>query len=459
MKVFIQFKRYVAILLIMIGIVGATFLVASGFQLDFLEFDNAFGQSGTVRTDFYDGLGNDEGGAIALQKDDKIVMAGSSVIAMAPGYSQEFEESIALARYNSDGSLDEDFGDRGLVLTSFDGKVPRVTDLAVDYSGRIVVGGYLGHKNNDFLLVRYTPEGQLDSTFGTGGVVFTDFQGRNDRAYRLDFDHRGRIILAGESISSNKRSWDVALARYNSDGSMDPTFGILGMLCIDLFGEEDAAYDVIVDHAGKILITGYTGLKKIRCDIVLARFTDTGGLDETFGNYGRVKSDAFRLEFGSKIKLLPKGRLLVSGTASHAARFQRSDLCLVRYNLDGTLDHSFGDGGWVKGNFGGNETGIALFGQTGGRILVAMRSASYPATENRDYHPEEFVLARYNWDGSLDDTFGHEGVSKTDFFERNDQITDAAMRLGGKIVVGGFVQKSGYNESDFALARYLLQSQ
>ncbi|MGD9210595.1 MAG: hypothetical protein PVI90_07455 [Desulfobacteraceae bacterium] len=459
MNVFIRFKRYLAIMLGLTSMLGKASLIAGAgtFQLGGVQFDSEFGENGVVRTNFYYGIENDEGAAILLQKDGRIVLTGSLVLTMMPEYYQYSQGAIALARLNKDGSLDETFGDNGMTLTLFTDEIVKVTDAVVDYSGNILVAGYINCRTDDFLLVRYSPDGELDYTFGENGIVITDFNERDDRAYRLKIDHMGKIILSGESSNVDGTIRDTALARYNTDGSKDMDFGTYGTIVADLFNEEDAAHDLVVDSAGKILITGYTGIKKKHSNIILARFNYDGSQDATFGDSGRVKFKSSNFEIGTQIKLLPKGRLLVLGTTRWQSNSNKTDLCLIRCLWDGSFDQSFGNGGNVKSDFGGSELGIALFGQAGGKVLVAMKSFISSDDKINYDGSEELVLALYNWNGTLDKDFGDNGFLKTDFFEDHDHIKDAVMPLGGKIVVGGFVRKNGYTKNDFAVAQYTLQ--
>src|ERR1051326_5460856 len=169
--------------------------------------DNSFGTGGIVTTEFSPA---DGGNDVAIQSDGKIIVVGEG------GYG------IELARYNSDGSLDLSFGSGGKVTTAIGNSGSGGDAIATQGDGKIVVGGYGG---GDFALVRYNSNGSLDNTFGSGGIVTTDF-GNSEGANSLVIQSDGKIVLGGNVLSN--KGQDFALARYNSNGSLDNTYGTGG---------------------------------------------------------------------------------------------------------------------------------------------------------------------------------------------------------------------------------------
>src|SRR5205823_1660150 len=127
--------------------------------------------------------------------------------------------------YNADGSLDSSFGNNGLVITDF-GFDSQAFALAVQTDGKIVVAGYTftGGSQYDFALARYNTDGSLDTTFGTNGEVVTDFGTGGDEALAVVIDADGKIVVAGYTFTGDSQ-YDFALARYNADGSLDTSFG------------------------------------------------------------------------------------------------------------------------------------------------------------------------------------------------------------------------------------------
>jgi uncharacterized delta-60 repeat protein len=237
--------------------------------------DRSFGTHGHVLTE----LGAEQpsiDGAIAVAIDDqgRIVVAGNSYGAGS--------HDFALVRYQEDGVLDATFGKGGKVLTDFASFITGSDDrgsydvafgMALDNSGRIVVGGYSDAlATPSFALARYTPDGMLDLSFGLGGLVLTSFGvGSSDEAYAVTIDGAGGLVLAGRSNA--RGTSDFALARYGADGRLDRTFGNAGMVVTDFSGagSDDGAYGLAVDKAGRLVAAGYSGTGGTY-DFALARY-------------------------------------------------------------------------------------------------------------------------------------------------------------------------------------------
>jgi len=261
------------------------------------SLDVNFGTGGTVTTDFGGDL--DFGSAVTLQKDGKIVVAGSS------------DNDFAVARYNTDGSVDMSFGTGGKVTTDFGGD-DNGTGVAIQKDGKIVVSG---GSDNDFAVARYNTDGSLDATFGTGGLVITDFGGSVfGRAVVLQKD--GKIVVAGNSDG------DFAVARYNADGSLDTAFGTEGLVTTD-FGGDDQGTGVAIQKDGKIVVAGFTDN-----DFAIARYNTDGSLDITFNPTGSlpgtVITDFGGNDQGAGVAIQKDGKIVVSGGSDN-------DFAVARY--------------------------------------------------------------------------------------------------------------------------------
>src|SRR5215813_8718294 len=314
--------------------------------------DASFGTGGKVTTDF----GGRFGGArsIALQPDGKIVAAGGLVIGL-------FNDFV-LARYNSNGTLDTNFGTGGKVITDF-GVSADAMSVAVQPDGKIVVGGSANLDGGyNFELVRYNNNGTLDATFGTDGKVTTTFgvpqQGFSYAlAYSLALQQDGKIVLAGEATVNGDR--DFALARYNSNGTLDPSFGTGGKVTTT-FGQNDVAFSVAVQPDGKIVTAGFALFK-----FALARYNSNGTLDPSFGTGGKVTTAIGGLnDAAGRLALQGDGKIVVSGRSYINGNFHSA---LVRYNSNGTLDAGFGT---VTAIFGGESDDVSIALQPDGRIVV-----------------------------------------------------------------------------------------
>src|SRR5919106_930041 len=194
--------------------------------------------------------GGDQAQAVAIQGDGKIVAAGIDRNLSGVG-------DLALARYNPDGSLDTTFDTDGLVTTDFIGQTDQAYAVAIQGDGKIVAAGraFLGSTREEFALARYNPDGSLDTTFDGDGKVTTDFAAFNDNARAVVIQGDGRIVAAGFAVVSGTN--DFALARYNTDGSLDSTFDGDGKVTTDFAAASDIAHSVATQGDGRIVAAGF----------------------------------------------------------------------------------------------------------------------------------------------------------------------------------------------------------
>jgi len=403
------------------------------------DLDFTFGVGGLVTTDFG---GGDQGRAVAIQKDGKIVVTGSSNV--------EGTDDFAVARYNADGSLDTSFGTGGLVTTNFGGAdfgqaVTLQKDGKIVVAGRSDAGG-----DNDFAVSRYNTDGSLDATFNsTGslpGTVITDFGG-DDRGFAVAIQKDGKIVVAGQSNAEG--TIDFAVARYNTDGSLDiafnPTGNLPGTVTTD-FGGDDRGFAVAIQKDGKIVVGGQSDAE-VPPDFAVARYNRNGSLDVSFNPTGSlpgtVTTSFGGADQGNAVVIQKDGKIVVAGVSN------MSNFSVARYNRDGSLDVTFNSTGSLPGtvttNFGGTDTGVAVAIQKDGKIVVGGRSF---IGGNFD-----FAIARYNTDGSLDSIFNPTGNlpgTVTTDFGGDDRGFAVALQKDGKIVVAGVAS------NNFAVARYVV---
>ena len=415
--------------------------------------DPAFGTGGKVLTDFSSTGSLDAAHALVREPSGRLVAAGFST---AGG---DFD--FALARYNPDGSLDTTFGSGGKVLTGFGPlSFEQIWALVLQPDGKILAAGESTVGGSyDFALARYNRDGSLDTTFGSGGKVLTDFSGTGsvDAARALVLQPGGKIVAGG--LSTALGSTTFALARYDRDGNLDTTFGSGGKVLTDFSGFVDTVFALAVQPNGKIVAAGQADDNTGTTRFALARYNRDGSLDTTFGSGGKVLTDFngpdVSVDRVLAMVLEPAGKILVAGDSTVGGSF---DFALARYNRDGRLDTTFGSGGKVLTDFGGtNESAHAVVLEPDGKILAAGLSTTGSDTGDPLTPPQlaTFALARYNNDGSLDTTFGNGGTVLTDFSAAGVGI-DAAWALvrepGGDIVAAG--QSDAGGSVDFALARY-----
>jgi len=413
--------------------------------------DITFGIAGKVSTNL--GGDEDEGYSVAIQNDGKIVVAGSTT-------SNGSIYDCALVRYNTDGTLDINFGPGGKIIVDFGSDFEDFRSVVIQSDGKIVVVGYSlqgtgSTANNDIILARFLSDGTLDNTFGTGGKVISDFGGGNtDEGYAVAIQNDGKIVVAGESnvngVFDGVGVWlDMAVVRYNSNGTLDNTFGTSGIGTTDFgFSQNEYAKSIAIQSDGKIVIAGnVANVSPTYMDFAVARFNSDGTLDNSFDTDGQVTTDfLIRDDYASSICLQSDGKIVVAGYAEHAS--YQYYFALARYNSDGTLDINFGTGGKVTTAIGtysnrGNSAAI----QSDGKLVVG--GSGYILGIN------SFALIRYNTNGTLDNTFDADGKVTTAFGSNDASGYSVAIQGDGKIVMAG--NSAGGTTSstlDFALARY-----
>jgi uncharacterized delta-60 repeat protein len=343
------------------------------------------------------------------------------------------------------GDLDGTFGTGGKVTTDFGGPVDGARALAVQADGKLVAAGYAFGMNTDFALARYNSDGTLDTSFGTGGKVTTDFVGEffssNDLATALAVQADGRLVAAGFTDTGL-----FALARYNSDGSLDSTFGTGGQVTTRI-ADFARAFALAVQPDGKLVAAGWAaGPSTGSYDFALARYNSDGTLDSTFGTGGQVTTDFGAGQVDEAHTLIVQGSQLVAAGTGRRSLASGFDFALARYNSDGTLDPGFGTGGTVTTDMG---VGFNL-DEVRGLVMQGSKLVALGATYTGSSW--DYGLARYRANGTLDPSFGTRGKVITDFAGGTDSAYALAMQADGKLVAAGDAD-TGFGPH-FALARY-----
>ena len=428
------------------GKIVAAGFTNDGYQNDFALVcynpdgspDTDFGTIGIVTTAI--GSSSDIITSLSIQSDGKIIAAGNT-------FNGSYSD-FCLARYNADGSLDTTFGTGGIVIVYGETSNEWANSVAIQPDGKIVTAGYSDvHGDKDFALLRYNANGTPDITFGLGGIVFSGSAGAEDVAKSVLIQSDGKIVVAGYSDADGTN--DFALARFNSNGTPDSTFGINGTVISSVPGEDYANSAAIQydDGEEKIITAGFTDFYETY-DILLRRYDYYGNPDITFGFHGAVVlRDTSSEDKTFSLSLKSNGKIIAAGYCFDGSS---SRYALVCYNIDGEQDNSFGENGRVLtsvGNAADAASSTAI--QTDGKIIAA--GTTYNGT---DY---DAALVRYNFDGEIDTTFGTKGIVTTSR-PGNDYITSAAIQTieGGeeKIIAAGYSGETG--TKDFLLARYNL---
>jgi uncharacterized delta-60 repeat protein len=273
--------------------------------------DTSFGDAGIVTTIFPEGSYAFD---VALQADGKIIAAGTVFVDFDPGESSNTD--FALARYNPDGTPDATFGNGGQATTDFVGFEDDAFSVLIQPDGKIVAVGSANDPATfyDFAAVRYLSNGTLDTTFGVAGKVHTDFGDQNfDRARAAALHSDGRIVAAGFAISQNGLVQNFAVARYTSNGVLDTSFGTGGMTQIDFGNCCQGATKVLLQSNGKIITVGGSNGESPEDDFLLARLTSDGSLDPTFGAGGKVRTSFGDLNGGASGAAFQGGKIVAVG--------------------------------------------------------------------------------------------------------------------------------------------------
>ena len=360
-----------------------------------------------------------EGTCLAVQPDGRIVAAGDGTFLPLGA------RSFVVARFNPDGSLDSTFNSTGMVQTSFGTKDSKATGLALQSDGKIVVAGYYlqGPGNQDFALARYNRDGSLDATFGTSGLVTTDFGG-SEVATGLAVQSDGKIVVVGSNGSG--ASGQIVLARYNGDGTLDSTFGTGGQLMVSNPTTGNASGNAItLQRDGKILVAGSMVASNIT-NFALVRLLPNGTLDSTFNSTGIVKTAFTQIGAMARSLVLQGDGKIVAGGTAYVLGTQV--FALTRYNPDGSLDPTFGTAGKVSSTLspsGSVCNGLTL--QADGKLVAT--GYSIDGSGNRN-----LAVVRYLGDGSLDPGFNGTGIDTTVALTQGNAV---ATQRDGSILVAG----------------------
>lgn len=363
-----------------------------------------------------------------MQPDGKIVVAGAD--------GNQVRSDFALIRYNTDGSLDKSFSGDGKQITSF-GSFSFANSLALDHHGKIVVAG---SANDDFAIARYNPDGSPDNSFSGDGRQTTDLNSQADLAFSVAVQEDGRIIAAG--FTWNGSDNDFALVRYNTDGSADTTFGSNGRQTTS-FGGNDYAYRAAIQDDGKIIVAGFAVIDNKNV-LALARFNIDGSADTSFSGDGKETTDyGSPYSFFPSIAIQDDNKILVGHYIQTATGY---DFALSRYDTHGHSDNTFAAAGTQTTDFnGGDDYARAIYVGKEGKIILAGGAAIKGGTPF-------YAVCRYNGNGSPDKAFGKGGKLQGKLEQGYTVYKSAAVQKDGKIIAAGYTWNG--SDFDFLLSRY-----
>jgi uncharacterized delta-60 repeat protein len=338
------------------------------------------------------------------------------------GVAGAFGLAALSAALAAPGQLDRGFGTGGKVLTDAGG-ADWAGDVAVPRGGAVVVAGASG---DDVALARYDSAGRLDPRFGRRGTVVTNLGGI-DAGSALDVQPDGKVVVAAQ------RDGDLALVRYSADGALDPAFDADGVVVTDL-GFQERAIAVLLQTGGRLLVVGAAPDR-----LVLARYLRDGRLDAGFGRGGTVVTRTPGLDWRMAVHARD-GTLVVAG-ARVVTRPQGMALAVARYRADGRLDRTFaGDGVMVTRTHPHWAGAVKVAVRRDGRIVLG--------THGHAGARAGFALVRLRRNGTLDRAFGNNGVSVS---EVGYGVHALALDSRGRIVTVGRTMSL----RDFVVARFL----
>jgi uncharacterized delta-60 repeat protein len=391
--------------------------------------DPTFGTSGVVSTAV--GAGDDFGYGLAIDEEDRIVVAGTCA---------QTNDDFCLVRYGLDGVPDPTLNGTGKAIVPIRSDIDRAFAVAL-HEQEIVLAGFSRQSGKDeFAVARLDASGALDPTFDGDGKATTAIGSLTDQARAVAVQADGKIVVAGFTLTGANR--DLALVRYTTTGALDPTFDGDGRRTLGVGTGDDEAGAITIQPDGKIVVAGYAA-DGSQHDFVVARFLTGGGLDPAFNG-----GSPLRITFGTGnelangVALQPDGKIVVAGYARVGTVFH---FAVARLLADGTLDATFDGDGKLTTAIGSTSQASSVAVDPTGRLVVA----GFARIAGND----DFALARYNADGTLDGNFAG-GVVTLAIGNGVDAASAVAAQRDGKIVLAG--SKRTANDDDFAVVRYLV---
>jgi uncharacterized delta-60 repeat protein len=309
---------------------------------------------------------NNVGKSIALQKDNKIVV------------SSTVGNKFAILRFNADGSQDQSFGYNGCKVFDITGENyagDNTCSIAIQQDQKIVVFGSSGNGYvSDFYVMRLNSDGSLDNQFGESGITMLDFKGGIDLASDMVIQPDGKIVLAGYTNALIGIPYSFIVSRILTDGSLDTSFNKIGYAITPIGDDHNDAYcySVGIQDDGKILTVGTSSLGFTIMDNVLIRYNANGSIDSSFGNNGIVINDLGTIDsWSTDMAFQPDKKIVVSG---FYRELYDQNIIIYRYNSDGSLDLSFANGGYSNLDLGAYDDAAMSTVLGSNRLLVAGNS-------------------------------------------------------------------------------------
>lgn len=406
-----------------------TFCLISNSNFPQNIFDLDFGNNGIVvsGTDSIKKLGY---WSISIQEDNKIIATGWA-------YPTETSpSSVFLQRFYNNGQIDTNFNRGGIFsIGEFTWEDAYASKIQSD--GKILVAGrYYNGTSWDFLLIRFNEDGSLDSTFAQKGYTTKDYFGKDDRAFSIDVQIDGKILICGFAENLN---WDFTISRFNPDGSIDSTFGERGSTILNIGSYNDVAFSIEAQQDGKIIVCGWTYISG-SWDFALVRLNPDGTLDNTFGSNGIVTTDYYHLYNTShSVAIQSTGKYIAAGYTEKPGTSD-TDILIIRYNTDGSIDHSFGNNGLVLIDYNNADDFAWVVKVDQYDKIVVGGNVTIDGSKILE-------IVKLNSDGSSDISFGENGVLVTQIFGIEEECRDLCIQPDGKILLTGYAYEGEFSRA------------
>jgi len=342
-----------------------------------------------------------------------------------------------------DGHLDTSFhAPDGYVLWDGGFGYDRARDVALQQDGKIVVTGYMTNgSDNDVIVLRFDPNGTIDTNFGSNGTYIYDSGMGHDVGLAIAVQSDDMILVVG--YQSNGVDDDVLVIRLNTDGFPDPNFASNGVFIYHGGSGSDGAFDLQLQEDGSIIIAGYSD-SGIDTDLLVMRLTAQGLLDTTFNTDGTTMLDGGNgHDFGSRLAIQPNQSIVVAGSSYNASD---NDIMVVRFDANGILDQTFGDNGIVLLDGGDFDRGYGVGIDSHGNILVT----GLRTQPDIDYTDYDIPVFRLDPNGVLDASFGYNGMALYDGGS-HEECYDLVVQCDDSVLVTGHSGSSDGGVSDWAL--------
>lgn len=393
--------------------------------------DNSFGTNGKVFTSF---------GAFNTYFYEMAVLPNGNIYSVGAKEGAFFETNgIFISRHLPDGSLDTSFDNDGKIEVGYGSNYEFCHTTTIQPDEKLLIAG---SSNGSFSMARLNTNGTYDNDFsGDGKLIFSFGAGIGSKINKILLQPDGKIIAIGQAY--NGTDYDFGMARFNTDGSVDTTFGTNGKTNVNIGPANDFGRAAVLQTDGKIIICGYSN-NSSGDSFSIIRLNNDGSLDTNFGTNGKIYYNIPTKNYcvAESIVLQSDGKIVLAGHAD-------GDFALLRYNTNGTLDTTFGNLGYTITDFANSQDkSYAIAIQNGNKIILG--GHGFETGNTGLFHA---AMARYDTNGNLDTTFSSDGKMVLSMAIYNDGIESMYIQPDGKMLFGGYSQADNSSSTEYVLFR------